>query len=168
MKLVQNLLFVLVLLPALAASAEEKNETYVNIRVLSAPLAAKIATVAEQHCFKKGYQVSVAVTDRYGSLLAFSRNPLAGSHTIDVSQYKAYTSATFQIPSMRTQEDMAFLQGVPKLALFGGGIPVRVGGHMYGAIGVSGAPAKKKPGDVDEECAQAGLDAVMGDLEFAE
>jgi uncharacterized protein GlcG (DUF336 family) len=38
---------------------------------------------------------------------------------------------------------------------------------MYGAIGVSGAPAKSKPGDVDEECAQIGIDVVKDTLEFA-
>jgi uncharacterized protein GlcG (DUF336 family) len=33
-----------------------------------------------------------------------------------------------------------------------------------GAVGVSGAPG----GDLDEACAQAGVDAVMEELEFAE
>jgi len=168
MKPVQSLLLLLTLTFSVQSYAEEKNETYASIRGLSAPLAAKIATTAEQYCFKKGYQVSVAVSDRYGTLLAFSRNPLAGAHTITVSQNKAYTSATFQLPSVRAMDDMEFMRGVPRIALIGGGLPVRVGGHMYGAIGVSGAPANKKPGDIDEECAKAGLDAVMAELEFAE
>lgn len=168
MKIVQRLLLFLVLLISFQLSANDKNETYTSIRVLSAPMANRIATTAEQYCFKKGYQVSVAVTDRYGTLLAFSRNPLAGAHTIVVSQNKAYTSSTFQLPSINTMQDMEFMRGVPHISLIGGGLPIRVGGHMYGAIGVSGAPANKKPGDVDEECAKAGLGAVMGDLEFAD
>ena len=168
MKPVQSLLLITMLILSVQLYAEEKNETYASIRVLSAPLAAKIATTAEQYCFKKGYQVSVAVSDRYGTLLAFSRNPLAGAHTISVSQNKAYTSATFQLPSTRAMEDMEFMRSVPRIALIGGGLPIRVGGHMYGAIGVSGAPANKKPGDVDEECAKAGLDAIIGELEFAD
>lgn len=166
MRLAQSLL--LLLLFTQLAYADEKYETYANIRVLSAALATKIAATAEQYCFKKGYQVSVAVTDRYGTLLAFSRNPLAGSHTISVSQNKAYTAATFQLSTMGIANDLPFMQGVPRISLIGGGIPVRVAGHMYGAIGVSGAPANKKPGDVDEECAKAGLDAIMSDLEFAD
>jgi len=168
MRVVQSLLLLPVLVVSSPLHADEKNEAYASIRVLSAPLANKIATTAEQYCFKKGYQVSVAVTDRYGTLLAFSRNPLAGAHTIVVSQNKAYTSATFQLASINTMQDMEFMRGVPHISLIGGGLPIRVGGHMYGAIGVSGAPANKKPGDVDEECAKAGLDAVLGDLEFAD
>jgi len=168
MRLLTGLIILLTGVPISISLADDKNETFIGIRVLSASTAATIATVAEQNCFKKGYQVSVAVTDRYGTLLAFSRNPLAGAHTIDVSQNKAYTAATFQIATINTAEDMSFMRGVPRVSLIGGGIPIRVGGHMYGAIGVSGAPANKKPGDVDEECAKAGLDAVMGDLEFSE
>lgn len=166
MRLAQSLLVILLFSPQ--SYAEEKFETYANIRMLSATLASKIATTAEQYCFKKGYQVAVAVTDRYGALLAFSRNPMAGSHTIDVSQNKAYTAATFQLSTIGIANDLPFMQGVPRISLIGGGLPVRVGGHMYGAIGVSGAPADKKPGDIDEECAKAGLDAVIGELEFAD
>lgn len=168
MRLVQSLSILLVYLFSFNINADEKYETYASIRILSAALSSQIATAAEQYCFKKGYQVSVAVTDRYGTLLAFSRNPMAGAHTIVVSQNKAYTAATFQLPTINTMQDMEFMRGVPRLSLIGGGIPIRVGGHMYGAIGVSGAPANKKPGDVDEECAKAGLDAIMADLEFAD
>lgn len=168
MRLAQSLLILLMYLISFNGNADEKFETYASVRVLSAALATKVASIAEQYCFKKGYQVSVAVTDRYGTLLAFSRNPMAGAHTIAVSQNKAYTAATFQLATINTMEDMEFMRGVPRLSLIGGGIPIRVGGHMYGAIGVSGAPANKKPGDVDEECAKAGLDGIMGDLEFAD
>lgn len=166
MRLAQSLL--VLLLFSSQTFANEKVETYASIRVLSATLANRIATTAEQYCFRKGYQVSVAVSDRYGNLLAFSRNPLSGSHTIVVSQNKAYTAATFQSSTMNLATDLPFMQGVPRISLVGGGIPVRVAGHMYGAIGVSGAPAKKTPGDVDTECAQAGLDSIMSDLEFAD
>ncbi len=34
---------------------------------------------------------------------------------------------------------------------------------MLGGVGVSGAPA----GETDEECAQAGVDAVIDDLEMS-
>jgi uncharacterized protein GlcG (DUF336 family) len=43
-----------------------------------------------------------------------------------------------------------------------GGVPINVGGFIYGGIGVSGAPS----GETDEVCAQAGLDAVAEDLEM--
>lgn len=43
-----------------------------------------------------------------------------------------------------------------------GSVPIAAGGRVYGAIGVSGAP----DGMVDKECAEAGLDAVLMDLEM--
>jgi uncharacterized protein GlcG (DUF336 family) len=52
--------------------------------------------------------------------------------------------------------------------LLGGGLPISVGGQFYGGIGVSGAPAEKNAGDVDEECARAGIDIIKEELEFAE
>ena len=115
-----------------------------------------------------GYQVSVAVVDRYGNLISFSRNPLSGAHTIGISQDKAYTAATFQGDTITLAKQLTFLKGTPRLSLVGGGVPIKIAGYMYGAIGISGAPAKKNPGDVDHECAIAGVDAVREAIEFGE
>ena len=47
--------------------------------------------------------------------------------------------------------------------MFGrGGLPIKAAGLMLGAVGVSGAPS----GKIDEECAQAGIAAVIDDLEM--
>lgn len=43
-----------------------------------------------------------------------------------------------------------------------GGVPIQAGGQLLGGVGVSGAPA----GETDEERAQAGVDAVIDDLEM--
>lgn len=51
---------------------------------------------------------------------------------------------------------------VEGLVFLTGGLLVQAGGQTVGAVGVSGAPS----GDTDEECAQAGIDAVTEDLEF--
>ena len=42
--------------------------------------------------------------------------------------------------------------------------PIRAGGALIGALGVSGAPG----GDKDERCALAALDKLQERLEFAE
>jgi len=144
------------------------DKVYVSTRVLSATTAANIAVVAEKACQKKGYQVSVAVVDRYGNLLAFVRDPLSGGHTINVAQDKAYTAASFQSDTLTLVSRIAFLKGTPRLVLVGGGVPIRVAGKMYGAVGVSGAPGEKQPGDIDHACAMAGIEAVRDELEFAE
>lgn len=147
--------------------AQADTKPYVQARTLGMNLANKLAMETANACSKMGYQVAVAVVDRSGNLLSFVRDPLAGHHTIQVSQRKAYTSATYQSPSasMMNSQHLRFTPGV---MLLGGGMPIQVGGVMYGAVGVSGAPSKKTPGDVDEQCARAGIDAIREALEFAD
>jgi uncharacterized protein GlcG (DUF336 family) len=159
------LVAMIMLLMSLAALAED--EAFVTTRVLTASTANQIAVAAEAYCRKKGYQVSVAVVDRYGNLLSFIRDPLSGAHTIGVAIDKAYTAASFQGATIELANQLEFLKGTPRVSLVGGGVPVRVGGYIYGAVGISGAPRQKIPGDVDDECARAGIDAVKDALEFA-
>ena len=139
----------------------------VNIRILSLGLAQQLAVAAVEACRRQQFQVAAAVMDRSGNLLAFARDPLAGPHTIDVSQGKAYAAATFVTPTseMMMNEHLRF---APRALLIGGGVPISIGGHLYGAVGVSGAPARKTTGDVDEECAQAGIEAIREELEFVD
>jgi uncharacterized protein GlcG (DUF336 family) len=151
----------------LAPVTQAADEAFVSTRTLNTALASQLAAATEQACAKRGYQVAVAVTDRYGNLLSFLRNPLAGAHTITVAEYKAYTAATFQSATLGLSERMSFLRGTPKISLVGGGVPVRSGGFMYGAVGVSGAPRDKQPGDVDDACAREGITAIKDELEFA-
>lgn len=139
----------------------------VSSKSLSMGLANQLALTAAENCNKQGYQVAVAVVDRSGNLLAFVRDPLSGHHTIAVSQGKAYTAATFQSRTL-TMQDNQRLRDAPGVLLIGGGVPIRIGGHFYGAVGVSGAPAKKVTGDVDEGCANAGIEAIREAVEFAE
>ena len=111
--------------------------------------------------------MAVSVVDRNGNILAMVRDPLAGTHTLEVSRQKAYTAATFQTATTEMKNFDA-LRFAPEVLLVGGGVPIKVGGHFYGAVGVSGAPAKKITGDVDEECALAGIETISEALEFAE
>jgi len=153
---------VLVAVSAVAAEVPP----YVSTRILSADAANEIAVTASLRCRELGFQVAVAVTDRGGRLLAFVRDPLAGAHTIDISQRKAYSAATYQ-SATSALADRSELSATPGVFLVGGGVPVQVGGHFYGAVGVSGAPRDKVAGDNDELCAQAGIDAIRERLEFA-
>lgn len=141
---------------------------YQRFRVLTMETANKAAMAAARDCTKKGHQVAVAVTDRYGNLLAFARSPLSRIHAIDVAQNKAYTAASIQGATEVLGKRLSYLKGVNRFALTGGGRAIRVGGNMYGAIGVAGAIGKKTPGDVDDGCAKAGINAIRDDLELAE
>lgn len=150
------------------ASAEDK--AFVNSRSMSAETANKLAITSLRACQKQGYQVSAAVVDRNGTLLAFIRDPLAGNHSISVATRKAYTAATFQTSTISMMQRKSFdaLRYADKVLLIGGGVPVKVGGHFYGAIGISGAPAKKITGDVDHACAEKGIEAIREIIEFSE
>ena len=143
------------------------NKAFVTTRTLAFETANQLAIEAAQACRKQGYQVAVSVVDRNGNVLAMLRDPLAGTHTLEVSRQKAYTAATFQTATTEMKNFDA-LRFAPEVLLVGGGVPIKVGGHFYGAVGVSGAPAKKITGDVDEECALAGIETISEALEFAE
>lgn len=151
--------------------AHAEGKPFVTTRVLSMELANQLAMNAAQACRKKGYQVSVSVVDRNGNVLSVVRDPLAGAHTIDVSLKKAQTAATFQTDTLTMQkrgEEFSGLKFAKDVLIIGGGVPVRVGGHFYGAVAVSGAPGKKVTGDIDDECARKGIDAIREAIEFAE
>ena len=151
----------------MTASAASAGELVVTTKSLSLDAANRMAVAAAEACEKMGYTVGVAVVDRGGNLQAFVRDPLAGPHTIDVAIQKAYASASFQTPTL-AMGDMPTLNHAPRVLLVGGGVPVEIGGVFYGGIGVSGAPRREIAGDVDDECARAGIEAVRADIEFTQ
>ncbi len=153
-----------------AMSVAAASAPYVQYRVLSMETAAQLALESARACQAQGYQVAAAVVDRSGQLLAFSRDPLAGAHTIEVARRKAYSAASFQTATLELQQGggMQNLNNAAEVLIIGGGVPVQVGGQFYGAVGVSGAPAKDVMGDMDDACARAGIDHIREALEFAE
>jgi uncharacterized protein GlcG (DUF336 family) len=154
----------------LAGSALAEQKPYTNTRSLGPTLAMEATLAAATRCAQDGYQVAVAVVDRSGNLQAFLRNPLAGAHTVDVSITKAKTAASFKTSTMEMMNNprLKQLNYASGVLLIGGGIPIRIGGHFYGGIGVSGAPGEKMSGDVDHACAEAGIAAISEALEFAD
>lgn len=119
------------------------------------------ATIAE--CRKKGIQVGVTIVDRNGQPQVMLRDVLAPFLTVEVSMKKAYTAAMFTAKtSALTRQAQSPLAHMDNMMFGAGGIPLQAGGEMYGGIGVSGAP----DGKVDEECAEAGFEAIKDDLEM--
>ncbi len=146
----------------------DDSEVTVTMRSLSTQITNSLAVAAFDDCSKRGYHVSVAMVGRDGHLLSFIRSPLAGPHTVDVATAKAYTAASFQTSTTTMMLDMKELAFSPGVLLVGGGLPINIGGHFYGGVGVSGAPFEKVIGDIDEACAEAGIDAVKEDIEFTD
>jgi uncharacterized protein GlcG (DUF336 family) len=132
---------------------------------LSAAMALTIAQTAMATCTANGYHVSVTVLGRNAEVIVQVRGDGASPHTIENSFRKAYTSRTFRIPSgeiaKRFKDDPSyFAVRLTNVIPAQGGLPIKVGDDVVGAVGVSGSPG----GEKDEACAQAGIDKVAGDL----
>ena len=150
---------------ALAAGAAEGTYT---VRQLTPETALAAAQAALAHCRKAGHQVAVAVVDRSGLVQVLLRDRFAGAHTVDVAPQKAWTAASFRIPSAALAAEthagkpMSGLRHAPRVMAIGGGLVIEAGGAVLGAIGVSGAPG----GEADDACASAGIKAIADAIEF--
>jgi uncharacterized protein GlcG (DUF336 family) len=131
---------------------------------VSLAMAQTIAQAALAQCESMGFKVSVAVVDRGGLTIVMLRGDGAGLHTPEGAERKAYTARTFSQPSADfvkrlsdRPDTVGSLQYTRVLAL-GGGLPIKAGNEVVGAVGVSGSPGK------DDVCSQAGIDKVADQL----
>ncbi|MEB2348609.1 MAG: heme-binding protein [Comamonadaceae bacterium] len=147
--------------PAFAQSSALRTE-----RTLTLELAGQIAAKTVATCQANGYAVAVAVVDRGGNLRVLQRADNAGPHTMESAREKAYTAVSAKNNTLAMMEGAQKNPGAANLVhiqgflLLGGGVPVRAGDEVVGAIGVAGAPG----GHLDEQCAVAALDAVKDQL----
>ncbi len=154
-------------LAATYAGAQPAAGTF-SVKQLTPEAALVAARAALESCRKSGYQVGVAVADRAGITQVLLRDRFAGAHTVEVAMNKAWTSASFRISTLTLAAEtqagrpMSGLRATPRVAAFGGGLPIEAGGSVVGAIGVSGAPG----GEADEACARAGIKAIADSIEF--
>jgi uncharacterized protein GlcG (DUF336 family) len=135
----------------------------VGMRTIDWPAAARAAQAAAEAADRLGVRVNVAVVDAAGLLAAFVRMPGAPLHSIDIAIDKAYTAASFGVPTGAWHDALAahsdaVRQGLvlrPRFVAFGGGLPIDDDGALIAGIGVSGGSEAQ-----DAQCAQAGLDAA--------
>jgi uncharacterized protein GlcG (DUF336 family) len=153
------------LLLALPAQAQDALITY---KSLSPDVALELARATLSSCQQRGYQVAVAVVDRFGVTQVVLRDRFAGAHTVATATGKAWTAVSFrtstsEIAAISQPGMMQFgLRALPGVVAIGGGLTVEAGGSLVGGVGVSGAPG----GDADEACAKTGIEAVRDKLEF--
>jgi uncharacterized protein GlcG (DUF336 family) len=152
---------------ALAVPAQAQ-DALVTYKSLSPDIAFELARATLEDCRKRGFQVAVAVVDRFGQTQVMLRDRFAGPHTPATAAGKGWTAVSFRT---NTTDLVAISQpGMPQAGLrdlagaviLGGGVRVEAGGVIVGAVGVSGAPG----GDADDACAKAGIDAVKDKLDF--
>ncbi len=127
-------------------------------------MAKAIAEAAMDKCIALGFRVSVVVVDRAGLPLVMLRGDGAGLHTPEGADRKAYTARTFGTSSAQFVQRMlndpasAGSKEYSRVLAISGGLPIKVGDEVVGAVGVSGSPGR------DDECSQAGIDRVAADL----
>lgn len=131
---------------------------------ISLGLAQAIAQGALDQCQSMGFKVSVTVLDREGLAVVMLRGDGAGLHTPEGSDRKAYTARAYGSPSanfakrVQNEPNYAPAMQYSRVLALSGGLPIKVGGEVIGAVGVSGSPGK------DEVCSQAGIDKVAAQL----
>ena len=130
---------------------------------ISLAMAQAIANAALDKCHQLGFAISVVVVDRDGLPIIMMRDDKAGLHTPEGADRKAYTARTFRSPSAdfvkRTAEPATSgSREYTRVLALAGGLPIKVGDDVVGAVGVSGTPGQ------DDACSQAGIDKVAADL----
>lgn len=135
---------------------------------LTPAAALKVAQATLKACRDAGYQAAVAVVDRGGNMQVMLRDRFAGAHTPEVARRKAWTALSFRTNTVQMAENTqagkapSGVRHIEGALMLGGGIMIRAGGELIGAIGVSGAPG----GQADEDCAVKGLASIQDDLDF--
>src|SRR5258708_35691431 len=146
-------------------------ETLPTRKQLPLSVAMEAAMEAVAVCEKSGYRVTATVMDASGLIKAIAKGDLAPLHTLDSSRGKSYAAVSlgpnFSEPTTsaivaRVANGPAFgaLQHLPGVFLVPGGVLIKSGDDVVGAIGVGGAPG----GDKDEVCAPAAVAKIADRL----
>jgi glc operon protein GlcG len=129
-------------------------------RILDDAGVDAVLDAAEGYALEHGHRVVIAVVERSGELLGLRRTPGAQIASSRVALDKARTAAIFVRPSRELEQQVSDGR-LGALALHGasaltGGIPLRVGLEVVGAIGASGETP-----DEDEAVSLAGAAAAF-------
>jgi len=134
---------------------------------IPAALAVEAASEGVAACAKEGYHETAQVVDADGVIIATVRGDGVGAHSLDSALDKAYTAASFKNDTLALAErakgenSILPLAKLPHVMFFGGGVPIKLGDELIGAIGAAGAPG----GKLDDACARAGLDKIKDRLQ---
>jgi uncharacterized protein GlcG (DUF336 family) len=124
--------------------------------------ARRIITAAEQKAAQIGQPMNIAVVDAGGNLVAHVRMDGAWIGSVDISIKKAWTARAFDISTRElgelSQSGGEFFgihaSNSGKVMIFAGGVPLKRGDQVVGAVGVSGGMGKQ-----DHAVAEAGAEA---------
>ncbi|OWP63078.1 glycolate utilization protein [Hymenobacter amundsenii] len=124
--------------------------------------AQQIIEAARQKSQEMGVKMNIAVVDAGANLVAFARMDGAWLGSLDISIKKAKTARFFDMPTGAIgglSQPGGSLFGIEHsnggLITFPGGIPLKHGDEIVGAIGVSGDSVEN-----DHTVAEAGMKAL--------
>jgi glc operon protein GlcG len=146
----------LTLLPVLSMLATDvPTKKYLDLAAVKVMVAASEAKAKELKV-----DVTICVVDESGNLLFLERGENAALNTIEFAQKKARHAAFYGSPSKDgadavkkgNVEVLAFPSFFPNQ----GGVPIKVDGQVLGGMSASGAKS-----EIDEQVAQAGVDALL-------
>jgi uncharacterized protein GlcG (DUF336 family) len=156
--IIKNLALGVVLLSAFClAGAQDKLLTE---KVLPLSLEIMAAQTSIDACAAKHVAVHAYVVDALGNIKLLLVGDGAHYDTVSGARRKAYTAAILGEPTIELQRRLAADPSLkfpsdPMFLFLGGGVPIRAGGEVIGAISVGGGSPEQ-----DAECVQAGLDKI--------
>lgn len=160
----------LLYLPVHGLPAHAEDRGLVHPANLSSAMVQDMLNATVDACRDKHFHVSVTILDRFGQVRGSFRDEDAAPHTLELSHRKAYTALTFRMPSRDfAKRIIADPSRAPQQNLIGvialaGGLPVKAGDEVVGAIGVSGSWGGSMVGSSDEMCGKAGIDKIADRL----
>lgn len=143
---------------ALAEPAQVAQRADVTLALANDLLHATLAA-----CHADNRTAVAAVVDRGGNLVAVQRDDNVGPHNTLAAQRKAFTALSTKTPTRllaeraRSNPEAENLNTLDELLLLGGGVPLKVGDQVIGAIGVAGAGGA----EIDEGCALKAIAQVL-------
>lgn len=143
---------------AWAANAEVAQRQDITLALANDLLSATLAA-----CHADGRTGVAAVVDRSGNLVAVQRDDNVGPHNTLAAQRKAFTALSTKTATRllaeraRNNPEAENLNTLDELLLLGGGVPLKVGDQVIGAIGVAGAGGA----EIDEGCALKAIAQVL-------
>jgi glc operon protein GlcG len=144
------------LIPVMSMYASDlPSKKYLSFSAIKTMVAASEAKAKEMNV-----EVTICIVDESGNLLFLEKEDGASLNTLEFAQKKARHAAAYGSPSKDAADTVkkgnVEALSYPNFFPNQGGLPIKVDGQLIGGIAASGAKS-----EIDEQIAQAGLDALL-------